>query len=195
MWKVIVLFAPFLANVWLMFKKHYKIGISAHSRKQKKGKKNDHFEGLLSGPSKGYYLGQVCCNIKMANLAQIITLQIFAHTFFVKKKCWKPYFNSVFSANSVLTNLAQIITLQMANLAQIITLQSLSLSLSLSLSPPPLYALILAVCKLNCGRRCYHRLLQLVGTERWPRSCLVYVLLIVAPDQDCLPLQTRLLTF
>ena len=59
---------------------------SAHFQKQEK--KNDNFEGLLSGPSKGYYLGQVCCNIKMANLAQITTLQIFVHTFFFStKKC------------------------------------------------------------------------------------------------------------
>ena len=49
-------------------------------QKTQKQRKNYRFEGLLSGPSKGYYLGQVCCNIKMANLAQIITLQIFVHT-------------------------------------------------------------------------------------------------------------------
>ena len=30
MWKVIVFFAHFFAKFWLMFKKHYKIGISAH---------------------------------------------------------------------------------------------------------------------------------------------------------------------
>ena len=102
MWKVIVFFAPFLAKFWLMFKKHYKIGISAHFQKQKK-EKNDHFEGLLSGPSKGYYLGQVCCNIKMANLAQIITLQIFVHTFFSKKSAETPIF-IVFFANSVKKN-------------------------------------------------------------------------------------------
>ena len=50
MWKVIVLFAPFLAKFWLMFKKHYKIGISAHFQKQFKEKMT-----IL----KGYYLGQV----------------------------------------------------------------------------------------------------------------------------------------
>ena len=74
MWKVIV-FCPFFGQILLDVQKHYKIGISAHFQKQKK-EKNDHFEGLLSGPSKGYYLGQVCCNIKMANLAHIITLQM-----------------------------------------------------------------------------------------------------------------------
>ena len=116
MWKVIVFFAPFLAKFWWMFKSTIKIGISAHFQKQTK-KKNDHLEGLLSGPSKGYYLGQVRCNIKMANLAQIITLQMFAHTFFKKQKCWNPCFSSAF-LQTVLkkTNLAQIITLQMAKL-------------------------------------------------------------------------------
>ena len=64
-------------------KKHYKKRYFSTFSKTKR-KKNDHFEGLLSGPSKGYYLGQVCYNIKMANLAQIITLQIFARTFFQK---------------------------------------------------------------------------------------------------------------
>ena len=85
------LFAPFLAKFWLMFEKHYKNRYFSTFSKAK-AKKNDHFEGLLSGPSKGYYLGQVCCNIKMANLAQIITLQIFAHTFFFQKKVLKPLF-------------------------------------------------------------------------------------------------------
>ena len=65
-----------------------------------------------------YYLGQVCCNIKMANLAQIITLEILgAHFFFQSKSAETPMF-IVFFANSVLkkTNLAQIITLEMAKL-------------------------------------------------------------------------------
>ena len=47
MWKVIVFVAHFLAKFWLMFKKHYKIGISAHFQK--------HRMTIL----KGYYLGQV----------------------------------------------------------------------------------------------------------------------------------------
>ena len=84
-----------------MFKKHYK---NRYFSTFSKATKNDHFEGLLSGPSKGYYLGQACCNIKMANLAQIITLQIFAHTlfFFQKKKSAEtPIFIVFFSANSV----------------------------------------------------------------------------------------------
>ena len=79
-------FFPFFGQILVdVHKNTIKIGISAHFQKQKRDKK-DHFEGLLSGPSKGYYLGQVCCNIKMANLAQIITLQIFAHLF-SKEKC------------------------------------------------------------------------------------------------------------
>ena len=40
--------------------------------KQEKAKKKNHFQGLLSGPSRGYYLDQVCCNINMANLPQMI---------------------------------------------------------------------------------------------------------------------------
>ena len=72
-----------------MFKKHYKNRYFSTCSKAKK-ETNDHIEGLLSGPSKGYYLGQVCCNIKMADLAQIITLQIFAHTFFSTKKSETP---------------------------------------------------------------------------------------------------------
>ena len=82
MWKVIVFFAPFFAKIWFMFKKHYKNRYFSTFSKAKKEK----------GPSKGYYLGQVCCNIKMANLAQIMTLQIFVHTFFFKKKVPKPLF-------------------------------------------------------------------------------------------------------
>ena len=80
---------PFFGQILVDVQKHYKIGILAHFQKQKK-EKNDHFQGLLSGPSKGYYLGQVCSNMKMANLAQIITLQIFVHTFFQKKSAETP---------------------------------------------------------------------------------------------------------
>ena len=45
-----------------------------------------HFEVLLSGPSRCYYLGQVDCILKMTNLAQIITPQICARNFFFQKK-------------------------------------------------------------------------------------------------------------
>ena len=53
------------------------------------------FQVLLSGPSRCYYLGQVDCNLKMANLAQIVTPQICARNLFQKKKV-KPLFYSVF---------------------------------------------------------------------------------------------------
>ena len=50
----------------------------------------------------------------MANLAQIITLQIFVHTLFFQKKMLKSLIFIVFFANRVFrkTNLAQIITLE-----------------------------------------------------------------------------------
>ena len=51
-----------------------------------------HFEVLLSGPSRCYYLGQVDCNLKMANLAQIITSQIRARNLFFKKGAEPPNF-------------------------------------------------------------------------------------------------------
>ena len=77
-----------------------------------------HFEVLLSGPSRCYYLGQVDCNLEMANLAQIITPQNCARNFFQKKKCWNPKFYSVFDKQCFVNkaNLAQIITPQKAKL-------------------------------------------------------------------------------
>ena len=93
--KVIVFFAPFFAQFWLMFRKHYKNRYFSTFLKAKNWK-NIHFEVLLSGPSRCYYLGQVDCNLKMANLAQIITPQICARNFFVQKKVLKPLFYSVF---------------------------------------------------------------------------------------------------
>ena len=87
MWKVIVfLFAPFLPNIGWCSKTHYKNRDFGTLKKQKIKK---HFEVLLSGPSSCYYLGQVDCNLKMANLAQIITPQICA---LFQKMCWNPYF-------------------------------------------------------------------------------------------------------
>ena len=77
-------FCPLFAKFWLMFKKHYKKRYFSTFLKTKKQKM--HFEVLLSGPSRCYYLGQVDCNLKMANLAQIITPQICARNFFSKKK-------------------------------------------------------------------------------------------------------------
>ena len=82
-------FCPIFGQFWWMFKKHDKIGISAHFKKAKNWKKI-HFEVLLSGPSGCYYLGQVDCNLKMANLAQIITPQICARNFFFTKSVDTP---------------------------------------------------------------------------------------------------------
>ena len=78
-----------------MFKKHYK-KVFQHIFKKPKIEKKIHFEVLLSGPSRCCYLGQVDCNLKMANLAQIITPQICVRNFFRKPKVLKPLFYSVF---------------------------------------------------------------------------------------------------
>ena len=76
-----------------------------------------HFEVLLSGPSRCYCLGQVDCNLKMANLDQIITPQICARNFFQIKSAENPYFIVLFDKQCfVKTNLAQIITPQKAKL-------------------------------------------------------------------------------
>ena len=91
MWEVIGFLPIFLPNFGWCSKKHYKKGISAQFQKQK-----IYFEVLLSGPGRCYYLGQVDCNLKMANLAQIITPQISARHFFEKQMCWNPYVYSVF---------------------------------------------------------------------------------------------------
>ena len=98
MWKVIV-FCPFFKNLDYV-QKHYKNRYFSTFLKTKKTEKM-HFEVLLSGPSRCYYLGQVDCNLKMVNLAQIITPQICARNFFQEKKAWNPYSNSVFVTNSV----------------------------------------------------------------------------------------------
>ena len=76
-------FFPIFAKFWLMFKKHYKNGYFSTFLKTKKTKKC-----IL----RCYYLGQVDCNLKMANLAQIIIPQICARNFFQKQKGPKPLF-------------------------------------------------------------------------------------------------------
>ena len=88
MWKVIVFFCPFFGPILVDVQKHYENRYFSTFLKQKKQKY--HFEVLLSGPSRCYYLGQVDCNLKMANLAQIITPQVCARNFFQNKKCWTP---------------------------------------------------------------------------------------------------------
>ena len=75
-------------QIWFMFNKHCKNRYFSTFLKAKKQKY--HFEVLLSGPSRCYYLGQLDCNLKMTNLAQIITPQIRARNFFSKKKVPKP---------------------------------------------------------------------------------------------------------
>ena len=96
MWKVIV-FGPIFDQIWFMFKQPCKIGISAHFWKPKTAKKRSL---ILSGPSRGYYLGQVCRNIKMANLAQVITPEVFARNFLSNKIAETPVFwQTVFSKN------------------------------------------------------------------------------------------------
>ena len=100
-------FAPFLPNVgWC----------SKNTIKKQKNEKKIHFEVLLSGPSRCYYLGQVDCNLKMANLAQIITPQICARMFY-QKSAEAPICIVFFDKQCfVKNNLAQIITPQKTKL-------------------------------------------------------------------------------
>ena len=62
MWTVMV-FRPFFGKFWLKFKKHDKIGISAHFPKQKTAKMTI-FKRHYLGQVNGYYLGQVGVQIK-----------------------------------------------------------------------------------------------------------------------------------
>ena len=80
--KLSFFFCPFFLP--MMFKKHYTNRYFSIFLKAKNWKKKMHFEVLLSGPSRCYYLGQVDCILKMTNLAQIITPQICARNFFFK---------------------------------------------------------------------------------------------------------------
>ena len=83
--------------------------------KAKKGKK--HFEGLLSGPSRGYYLVQGWVRFKNVNLDQIITPEMFARRFCFQKDLLKRLLLLCFLTNSVRkANLDQIITHQKAKL-------------------------------------------------------------------------------
>ena len=79
-------FCPIFCQILVDVQKHYKNRYFSTFLKAKNWKKKMHFEVLLSGPSRCYYLGQVDCNLKMANLAQIITPQICARNFVFKKK-------------------------------------------------------------------------------------------------------------
>ena len=101
MWRL-SFFGPSFAKFGLRVKKHCR---------------NRYFRGLLSGPSRAYYLVQGWCVLNMANLDQIITPQSFAHNFFFINKCWKHLFLSALT-NTVFkkANLDQIITPQKAKL-------------------------------------------------------------------------------
>ena len=55
-----------------------------------------HFEGSLSGPSRGQYLVQVGGVSENANLDQIMTPQIFVRNFFFKKRVESPIFIVLF---------------------------------------------------------------------------------------------------
>ena len=81
MWKVTV-FWPFLPNFGWCSKNTNKTGISSHFYRPKKGK------NIL----RCYYLGQVHCNLKMANLAQIITpLGTNTPKFVPSRWGWPPF--------------------------------------------------------------------------------------------------------
>ena len=75
------LFLPIFGQIFVdVPKKDWKIGVSAHFEQEKS--KNYHFERILSGPSKGYYLVQVWPFLHMANLDQLITPKFFARNLF-----------------------------------------------------------------------------------------------------------------
>ena len=50
---------PFSGQIWLMFEKHCKKSVFQHVVKRQEKANKYHSEGLFSGPSRGYYLGQV----------------------------------------------------------------------------------------------------------------------------------------
>ena len=64
-----------MGKFWL-FKKHYNKRYFSTSVKAKKMQKNDHFEWLLTGPSKGYLTGPSLGTKNKANLDQLITIKI-----------------------------------------------------------------------------------------------------------------------
>ena len=90
-----------LGNIWLMFKKHCKHWYSSTFSKQK-GKQIPCLDVII-WQSGRYYLGKVYCNIKMANLAQIITSKIWVRNL-LYLKCAKTLFCSVFWQTVLLNN-------------------------------------------------------------------------------------------
>ena len=78
------------AIFWLLFKKHYKIGIWAHFSKQKITTILTFLNVYYLVQVDCYYLVQVGCVLKNVNLDQIITFKFLARNFFFKKKGLKP---------------------------------------------------------------------------------------------------------
>ena len=88
-----------MGKFWLMFKKHYKLGISALFKKQKKKNKMTIFKvnnwaklKSIIGPSWG--------SKKKAQLGPIIDFENLRALFFIYKKCAEtPYFYRFFLHN------------------------------------------------------------------------------------------------
>ena len=103
MWKVIVFWGAFFwAIFWVFFKKHYKNRHFSTFFEAKNYKKNGIFGSYYLVQVGSYYLGQVDCVLKNANLDQIITSKIFARNFFFQKKRAKTPIFIVFLAIGVL---------------------------------------------------------------------------------------------
>ena len=108
MWKVIVFWGGIFC---LFFKKHNKIGISAHFLKQKDTNKL-YFLKLLSGESWKLLSGPSWARLKKRQLGPDNNFHLFARNFLFSKNVLKPLFSQCFLAIGVLekTNLDQITT-------------------------------------------------------------------------------------
>ena len=85
--KVIVFFLAFFFCIFLVaFQKHYKNRHFSTFFKAKNYKKNGIFGSYYRVQVGSYYLVQVDCILKNANLDQIITSKIVVHNFFFQKK-------------------------------------------------------------------------------------------------------------
>ena len=95
MWKVVVFWGIFCQFSWFQ-QNTVKLGISAHFSEQQFTKKW-HFWKLLSGPSWKLLSGPSWARLKKRQLGPDNNFQCFLRAiFFSKKKCWNPYFCSVF---------------------------------------------------------------------------------------------------
>ena len=114
MWKT---FGPFFWHILVLFKKHFRIGISAHFWKQK-NKTWPFFKAinwaksrLLIGPSWGSKRGQLGPVNNVENLRNVL---------FYFKMCWNPFLIVLCDKHCLFkTNLAQLITLKMAKLGPV----------------------------------------------------------------------------